>query len=580
MIDQSLLNKKIVIYGSGRYPLDFLYIFDQLDVIYQIDDNAGENTRPFSALEEEQEDVFVIVCKYDPVAAHRKLDALGLQYGKDYCNASDLFYLLDYPLREKIGGRKLYIWGIGTYSHTFFHSYIEHHPDLPITGCIDSNILMQGKTFFRYPVFTPYEIENQLIAKNAFVIVATARYYDEVKATLQAYGLVENEDFVCFDKVHNYASFMMKEVVNDIPKIDFVCERFFKDGISAITADKGMCMCMWVRPPYTPKFMLGDTFYESWHGTIAKILRLSAINGTYSFCDKSICRYFKNAPEPPFIDVKEYHYHYSNVLSDKDISYHAQKRTLPKDTVFNESNYLLKELEWPEEISFAHDYTCNLHCGSCRENVVAIAGPELKYLEEINAYLIQHVLPHISRIKLAGLGEVFASRIYQRILFDTNTAQSVKNVNILTNGTLFSPDQWDKVESLYEGKIKVLVSVDGTTKETVEKLRRGANFNLLMRNLDYLGKKRKEGKLHFLAFNFVVQRDNFREMPGFVRMAFEHNADKVKFSRVINWRWSKEKYDEQNMFDEHINPNSELANVIADPIFKDERVHLFRNLRW
>jgi len=573
MIDKSLLEKKIIIYGNGRYPLDFLYVFDMIQTAYWVDNVAYENVKSVSYLKQEKEECFVIVCKYDPLEANRNLDNIGLKYGKDYCNASDLFYLLDYQLAEKAKGRKIYVWGAGNDGHNFFHSYVEKNPQLSIAGVIDSNILLQGRTFFRFPIYTPRDLEVNLRTKNIFVIIATSAFFDDVKAQLQDFDMEDGEDFVYYEKLSATASFMMKETINDVPKINFVCMRIFKNVI--VCGDYRISCCPWIKSGFTPTLYKGDDFSGSWYGNILKITRLSAINGTYSFCNKEICRYFHGENPPPFIDVKDFHYNYHRT----DISVHATRQTFYKDTVFSMDNYIIKESDYPVIAEYCIDSTCNLHCDSCREHIYSPSSYERIQTERLNKRLRIELLPYVKRIKMSGSGEVFASAIYQSILFDKNIAKNVKGVNILSNGTLFTADKFQILEDLYND-IRVLISVDGAKKETVEKLRRGSNYEKLMTNLRHLGEKRRDGKLKFFALNFVVQRDNYLEMPDFVKMAFILGADKVKFSRIINWRWSAEKYDEQNMFNENIEPKPELAAIMREPILQDERVHLFRNLNW
>ena len=43
-------DKKIVIYGSGRYPKDFLYVFDSMQVSYYIDDEECDGVLSYQVL--------------------------------------------------------------------------------------------------------------------------------------------------------------------------------------------------------------------------------------------------------------------------------------------------------------------------------------------------------------------------------------------------------------------------------------------------------------------------------------------------------------------------------------------------
>ncbi|MCI9143237.1 MAG: hypothetical protein HFH87_11555, partial [Lachnospiraceae bacterium] len=95
------------------------------------------------------------------------------------------------------------------------------------------------------------------------------------------------------------------------------------------------------------------------------------------------------------------------------------------------------------------------------------------------------------------------------------------------------------------------------------------------------GQKRQEGKIDFLAFNFVVQRDNYLEMPGFVRMCLDFHADEIKFSRIFNWGGEPEEVFERiSMFDTNGDMKSELAGLVENEIFKRPEVRLFKWVNW
>ena len=112
-------NRKIVIYGSGRYPKDFLYVFDKIQVSYYVDDKAGDTVEQYHVLEKEKKsEVFVIICKYDEKAARTNLEQMGFQRGTNYVSASELFQELDFPIKAISKKKEIYVWGTGDISRS------------------------------------------------------------------------------------------------------------------------------------------------------------------------------------------------------------------------------------------------------------------------------------------------------------------------------------------------------------------------------------------------------------------------------------------------------------------------------
>ena len=302
------------------------------------------------------------------------------------------------------------------------------------------------------------------------------------------------------------------------------------------------------------------------------------INGTYTFCDKQKCDLLRNCGNCLW-DTNDIHYEFHK--TPEEFEFMKKKQIVPIDTVFNQSNYEIEALDYPDVLMCSYDRSCNLHCKSCRENVFFAQGKCKQSLFKLSDKIKQEVFPHINYIKVAGDGETFASEVYRDIIFDKSTGANIKNIGILSNGSLLNKDNLDKLISLYEN-IKVFISMDGASKKTAEKLRRGINFDSWKENMQYLGNMRKLGKVNFLAFNFVVQKENYREMPAFAKMCLEqYNADAVKFSPLLNWgSFSDEEFEKESMFDICGIMKPELKEVVTDEIFSNEKVFLFEWVNW
>src|SRR5262249_49980199 len=118
-------------------------------------------------------------------------------------------------------------------------------------------------------------------------------------------------------------------------------------------------------------------------------------------------------------------------------------------------------------------------------------------------------------------------------------------LDIISNGTLFSEDEWNKFPGIH-GKVRsVRVSIDAARKETFEKLRRLGKFEIFVENMRFLSRLRESGGIPQLKFSFTYQVDNFREMPEFLDFCAEMNADYAIFERLQNLAFTHSEYKEK-----------------------------------
>ncbi|MBN1871838.1 MAG: radical SAM protein [Candidatus Omnitrophica bacterium] len=92
-------------------------------------------------------------------------------------------------------------------------------------------------------------------------------------------------------------------------------------------------------------------------------------------------------------------------------------------------------------------------------------------------------------------------------------------VSFATNGMLLSEDI---CRTAINARIdEVIVSADGANKKTFEMIRKGANFDLLIKNLDLLKKMKNvsKSKLPTLRMNYTVMDMNISEIPDFIEIS-------------------------------------------------------------
>ena len=508
-------SKDIYLVGEERYMYDFRYVFDDLNIKQLLPDVQaaevlGRNSR-----------TLLILCARQKDKLKARLIASGYTYGDNLLLADDIF---DMFLTHK---KDVVVWGAGAEGKRFINDNTSEIAFIIDSGTPLSNIC--GKKILR---------PNEVDLRNYYIVVATVKYWPEIKRTLQAHDLKEDVDFTHF---HGYMSLskMMRECINSNPTADVSCSYPFEFCQISPGGYINLC-CLGMKP--IAGGMKHQPFYSAWHSRLAKILRLSIINKTFVFCDEKPC---------PIIKAKQ------------EFEYNA---------FFSPDNYERRSLDWPKEVNVSIDHTCNLACKHCREDVFVASGAEKEDIGNIADKLIDEVIPNVETLVLAGNGEVFFSDTYQK-MWKGSMAEKRNSISILTNGILFTPDVWVELSKRYE-KIGFSVSIDAATEETYKHIR-GGDFKALQKNLDYMGTLRRNNDIWYLHMNFVVRQENVHELKDFILWAKELGADRVRVSKVENWVYDHvEFYRHISVFNENNSIKEEYRDAFSDDVFFDPIIEM------
>jgi MoaA/NifB/PqqE/SkfB family radical SAM enzyme len=149
----------------------------------------------------------------------------------------------------------------------------------------------------------------------------------------------------------------------------------------------------------------------------------------------------------------------------------------------------------------------------------------------------------VTEIACALYGEMLASR---------SNVEMIRNLKLKhwpgirfqlrTNGTLLHTPAFTEVMDSV-GPLDVVLSMDGASKATFERLRRGADFGRVLDNLKILARLREAGRIKFFQVTTVVQQDNFRELQAVLDLAREARADLVRFDRYQLQTQGLEEYE-------------------------------------
>ncbi len=143
--------------------------------------------------------------------------------------------------------------------------------------------------------------------------------------------------------------------------------------------------------------------------------------------------------------------------------------------------------DFPRQMEFALTNTCNLQCAMCNGNWSSAirsrreGRPPLESVYGESFYEeLAEFLPHLDDARFLG-GEPFLGSEPLRVMEMLAELPRRARVTITTNGTIFTP----RVERILERlRPDVVVSIDGASPATFDRIRVGARFDDVLENLD------------------------------------------------------------------------------------------------
>ena len=180
---------------------------------------------------------------------------------------------------------------------------------------------------------------------------------------------------------------------------------------------------------------------------------------------------------------------------------------------------------------------CNLRCQMCGFSDSRVAAlPKYDMPRWLFERIAAEVLPHANYVCLSLMTEPFMTRDFPDRLASVRDA-GVPFSEIITNATLLNEESCRKI---VDARIsRVIVSIDGGTKEVFERIRVGAKFENVIRNVELLRDARDSvsATLPQLRVNHVLSElniDHFGEFLELVeRLRFEEIAVRT-ISRMSN----------------------------------------------
>lgn len=187
---------------------------------------------------------------------------------------------------------------------------------------------------------------------------------------------------------------------------------------------------------------------------------------------------------------------------------------------------------------------CNIRCATCPTPHNKIhRKKELMSLDNLKK-VINNIKNSVHVVLLFDTGEpLLHPDICQMINY---THKNNLYTVISTNATLLN-------EKMAEGLLKsgldeILLCLDGVTKESYERFREGANFETVMKNIDYFCQRKQELKLKkpYIELQFILNKLNQNEVDDIKKIAKKLKVDRLHIKSFVlgEYAYSREEIKE------------------------------------
>lgn len=189
-----------------------------------------------------------------------------------------------------------------------------------------------------------------------------------------------------------------------------------------------------------------------------------------------------------------------------------------------------RPLSMPATLDIVLTKACNLRCIFC----ISYDSPEHEYWMDFELYkkMARELFPTTLGVFFCSGGEPL---LYPHIREALMLAKEYKTQATMTsNGMLLDEDvaSWMVADQSLQ---ELCISFDGARKATLERIRKGANYERILENLERLGRKKIEKKAEFPRtwFRFAIMRSNAEELPDMITLCKKHGLYKLEVKPLL-----------------------------------------------
>ncbi len=190
--------------------------------------------------------------------------------------------------------------------------------------------------------------------------------------------------------------------------------------------------------------------------------------------------------------------------------------------------------DFPLNLNIELNSTCNLKCTMCYYSYNP-PKPVLMDFSTVKKIIDEGVKHDLCAIKLQFRGEPLLSKDLVKTI---KYAKSVGILDVLfnTNATILTEEI--SKELIEAGLDKMIISLDGITKEVYEKIRRGGNFDTVISNITRFQELKKElGKDNpVVQIQITAQTNNRHQINDFIEFAKSIGIHNTSITEVQDYR--------------------------------------------
>lgn len=203
--------------------------------------------------------------------------------------------------------------------------------------------------------------------------------------------------------------------------------------------------------------------------------------------------------------------------------------------------------KYPLDVIAESSNICNLRCSMCFQvdkmlpvsKTTKVAFMEMNIFKKIVDECSENMIP---ALKLSWRGEPMLNKNFTAMIRYAK-ARGILEVTSLTNGTLMNKDI---SREIVDAKLdQLIISIDGLTKGTYEKIRVGADYDVVVSNLKTLIALRGRLKKPFIRLQYTESDINRHETSEFYRY-WKDKVDEITISYCQDFG-SPEKNNPNNM---------------------------------
>jgi radical SAM protein with 4Fe4S-binding SPASM domain len=172
---------------------------------------------------------------------------------------------------------------------------------------------------------------------------------------------------------------------------------------------------------------------------------------------------------------------------------------------------------FPLDVIAESSNVCNLRCSMCFQADKDLPVPKTTKVPFMSMALFEKIVDEcaangLPALKLSWRGEPMMNKNFAEMLRYAKS-KGILEVTSLTNATLMDEAMCREIVS---GRLdQLVISIDGLTKETYEKIRVGADYDVVVNNLRTLLKIRGRSRKPFIRLQYTQSAANRHETQGF-----------------------------------------------------------------